>query len=84
MDDTDCAIRFIRKLDWEALSPEIRCQAKRCLLDGLGALIAGYELAYGRPASATPITQPTIAPEYRSARIVAFGYEHLPQVERLA
>ena len=38
---TDRVIRFIQKLAWEELSPDLRHQSKRCLLDTLGALIAG-------------------------------------------
>ena len=40
---TDRVIRFIRKSNWEELSAELRHQSKRCLLDTLGALIAGAE-----------------------------------------
>jgi 2-methylcitrate dehydratase PrpD len=43
MHPTDRVIGFIRSLKWEALPLEIRHQAKRCLLDGLGALIAGSQ-----------------------------------------
>jgi 2-methylcitrate dehydratase PrpD len=43
MKPTDHAIRFIREQNWQDFSPELQHQAKRCLLDGLGALIAGTE-----------------------------------------
>jgi len=38
---TDRTIRFIQVLNWEDLSPYLQHQSKRCLLDALGALIAG-------------------------------------------
>ena len=38
---TDQVLRFIQDLHWEDLTEDLRHQAKRCLLDGLGALIAG-------------------------------------------
>lgn len=40
---TDRAIRFVQELNWGDLSPDLRHQSKRCLLDALGALIAGAE-----------------------------------------
>lgn len=40
---TDRVIQFVRELRWEKLPQDIRHQAKRCLLDALGALIAGAE-----------------------------------------
>jgi 2-methylcitrate dehydratase PrpD len=40
---TDRVVQFIQELDWEDLSPDLRHQSKRCLLDALGALIAGAE-----------------------------------------
>jgi len=43
MDYTDRAIRFVQELNWGDLSPDLRHQSKRCLLDALGALIAGAE-----------------------------------------
>jgi 2-methylcitrate dehydratase PrpD len=43
MKPTDHAIRFIRGQNWRDFSPKLRHQAKRCLLDALGALIAGTE-----------------------------------------
>jgi 2-methylcitrate dehydratase PrpD len=38
---TDIAIDFTLNTDWEALPAEVRHQAKRCLMDTLGALVAG-------------------------------------------
>lgn len=38
---TDRAVRFAREWTWDAVPPDVQHQAKRCLLDGLGALIAG-------------------------------------------
>ena len=43
MQPTEDVIRFIRKQNWQELAPELQHQAKRCLLDTLGALIAGTE-----------------------------------------
>jgi 2-methylcitrate dehydratase PrpD len=40
---TDRVIRFVQALNWDDLSPDLRHQSKRCLLDALGALIAGAE-----------------------------------------
>jgi 2-methylcitrate dehydratase PrpD len=40
---TDRVIQFIQELNWEDLAPDLRHQSKRCLLDALGALIAGAQ-----------------------------------------
>ncbi len=40
---TDCAIQFIVDTDWENVPGVVQHQAKRCLMDTLGALIAGNE-----------------------------------------
>lgn len=40
---TDCAIQFIVDTDWENVPAVVQHQAKRCLMDTLGALIAGNE-----------------------------------------
>ena len=40
---TDRAVDFTLNTDWKDLPPEIQHQAKRCLLDTLGALIAGSQ-----------------------------------------
>ncbi|MGD9016034.1 MAG: MmgE/PrpD family protein [Desulfobacterales bacterium] len=40
---TDRSIHFIHDLKWEALAADLQHQAKRCLMDALGALIAGAE-----------------------------------------
>ena len=40
---TDCAIQFIVDTDWENVPAAVQQQAKRCLMDTLGALIAGNE-----------------------------------------
>jgi len=40
---TDCAIQFIVDTDWENVPGAVQHQAKRCLMDTLGALIAGNE-----------------------------------------
>jgi 2-methylcitrate dehydratase PrpD len=40
---TDRAVDFTLNTDWQDLPPEIQHQAKRCLLDTLGALIAGSQ-----------------------------------------
>ena len=41
MDHTDRTIEFILGTQWEDLPDPVRHQSKRCLLDGLGALVAG-------------------------------------------
>ncbi len=38
---TDAVLRFIQETAWKDLPSHVRQQSKRCLLDGLGALIAG-------------------------------------------
>ena len=43
MNDTDRVIGFIQGLKWDELPSDLRHQSKRCLLDALGALIAGAE-----------------------------------------
>jgi len=40
---TDCAIQFIVDTDWKNVPAAVQHQAKRCLMDTLGALIAGKE-----------------------------------------
>jgi 2-methylcitrate dehydratase PrpD len=40
---TDRVIRFIQELAWQDLPPGVQHQTKRCLIDALGALIAGVE-----------------------------------------
>ena len=40
---TDCAIQFIVDTDWKNVPDAVQHQAKRCLMDTLGALIAGKE-----------------------------------------
>ncbi len=40
---TDLAIDFTLKRHWKDLPAEVQHQAKRCLLDTLGALIAGSQ-----------------------------------------
>lgn len=41
MDNTNRTISFVRKTQWEDLPRQVRHQSKRCLLDTLGALLAG-------------------------------------------
>ncbi len=43
MTNNDTTLNFIMKTDWGELPGDIRHQAKRCLLDALGALIAGHK-----------------------------------------
>jgi 2-methylcitrate dehydratase PrpD len=45
---TDAVLRFIQETTWEALPTEVRHQSKRCLLDGLGALIGGMSAPVSR------------------------------------
>ncbi len=44
---TDHVIRFITQTRWPDLPEAVRRQAKRCLLDALGAMIAGMETPVG-------------------------------------
>ena len=48
IDATETVIRFIREARWADLPSAVRRQAKRCLLDTLGALLAG---------TATPVSR---------------------------
>ena len=45
---TDHAIGFALGTRWQDLSPEVQHQTKRCLLDTLGALLAGTQTPVGR------------------------------------
>jgi 2-methylcitrate dehydratase PrpD len=45
---TDCAIQFILKTTWVDLPDAVQHQARRCLLDSLGALIAGTDTPVAR------------------------------------
>jgi len=47
MDLTEYAIRFILKTDWRDLPSEVQHQSKRCLMDTLGAMLAGMETPAG-------------------------------------
>ena len=40
-------LSFIRNTDWENLPGAVRHQVKRCLMDALGALIAGHDTPVG-------------------------------------
>ena len=44
---TDHAVQFILNTEWVTLPAEIQHQSKRCLLDTLGALLAGMETPVG-------------------------------------
>jgi 2-methylcitrate dehydratase PrpD len=48
MNGTDRAIQFILNCAWEALPAEVQRQSRRCLLDLLGALIAGAQTPVAR------------------------------------
>lgn len=41
MHGTDLTLKFIQEITWVGLPDSVQRQARRCLLDGLGALIAG-------------------------------------------
>jgi 2-methylcitrate dehydratase PrpD len=66
MHPTERVIEFILSLKWEALAPEIRHQAKRCLIDGLGALIAGSQTP---AAELMPACTPVEACQIASAEL---------------
>ena len=42
------ALRFIQETDWQNIPPEVQHQSKRCLLDTIGAAIAGAQSPVGR------------------------------------
>lgn len=48
MNGTDHVVRFVLGASWDRLPIDVRRQAKRCLLDSLGALIAGTQTPVGR------------------------------------
>ncbi|MEM8505575.1 MAG: MmgE/PrpD family protein [Cyanobacteria bacterium P01_D01_bin.1] len=52
MDYTDRTIQFIESLQWESLPASVQHQSKRCLLDSLGALLAGTQTPVSRLTSA--------------------------------
>ena len=54
---TDRVIRFIRELDWADLSPDLKHQARRCLLDALGAMIAGVKTPAADIMAGIAVTQ---------------------------
>ncbi|MEH0018566.1 MAG: MmgE/PrpD family protein [Desulfobacter sp.] len=41
-------LSFIRETTWDTLPEPVRHQAKRCLMDALGALVAGHETPVGK------------------------------------
>jgi len=43
MQQNDVALDFILKTDWARLPGDVQHQAKRCLLDSLGAMLAGHQ-----------------------------------------
>ncbi len=45
---TDQVLTYLERLSWTDLPPAVQHQAKRCFLDGLGALIAGAVTPVGR------------------------------------
>ena len=47
MNLTEYAIRFILETDWHNLPSEVQHQSKRCLMDTLGAMLAGMETPAG-------------------------------------
>jgi 2-methylcitrate dehydratase PrpD len=48
MDANDTVLRFIQESTWQDFPDDVRHQAKRCLLDALGALLAGTATPAGR------------------------------------
>ncbi len=57
MTPNQTAIAFIDELDWEQLPEPVRHQAKRCLLDALGALLAGTDTPVGRLMADIAVSQ---------------------------
>jgi 2-methylcitrate dehydratase PrpD len=54
MNGTDQAIHFIHQSNWADLPPAVQHQAKRCLLDTLGSLLAGTLTPIASPARRRP------------------------------
>ena len=48
MGRTKQVIDFIQDITWENLPDTVRRQAKRCLLDSTGAMLAGHETPVGK------------------------------------
>lgn len=48
MQPNDAALDFILETDWTHLPGDVQQQAKRCLLDTLGALLAGHQTPVAR------------------------------------
>lgn len=57
MNGTDHALSFILHTGWNDLPSEVQHQAKRCLLDALGALIAGMETPIGKLIKGVAVEQ---------------------------
>jgi 2-methylcitrate dehydratase PrpD len=51
VDGNDLAADFIQRLDWEGLPAAVQARARLCLLDGLGAALAGTLTPLGRIAA---------------------------------
>jgi 2-methylcitrate dehydratase PrpD len=72
---TDHAIRFILETQWPDLPPVVQHQARRCLLDTLGALLAGAQTPVAQLTADFAVTQcggneATILVDGRSASAV--------------
>lgn len=52
MDYTDQTVQFIKSLQWEDLPEAVQHQSRRCLLDSLGALLAGTQTPVSHLTSA--------------------------------
>ncbi|MCF8139446.1 MAG: MmgE/PrpD family protein, partial [Desulfotignum sp.] len=48
MDHTVQVLDFIQDITWEDLPETVQHQAKRCLLDSTGAMVAGHETPVGK------------------------------------
>lgn len=48
MDHTGQVLDFIQDITWEDLPETVRRQAKRCLLDSTGAMVAGHDTPVGK------------------------------------
>jgi 2-methylcitrate dehydratase PrpD len=57
MNLTDKVIQFILDTEWQNLPPEVQHQTRRCLLDALGALIAGTATPVGGLMSRFAVSQ---------------------------
>ena len=52
VEHTERVVRFIREMAWERVPAEVQHQARRCLMDALGAMLAGADTPVGEMMTA--------------------------------